>query len=69
MTPRERLVTEIWKAASHRPLARLVALADKAQDAGLTADERREYAEVKAENSRLFREYLGEIRGVKRANR
>jgi hypothetical protein len=61
MTPRERFVTELWKNASHRSGVRLIELSDKAQDVGLTDDERREYEEVKAEHNRLFREYLAEI--------
>jgi hypothetical protein len=65
VTFREQLISEEWKAASHRPLLRLIELTDKAEDFGLTDDERREYAEVKAENARLFREYLAEILGSK----
>jgi hypothetical protein len=61
VTPRERFVTELWKSESHRPGVRLIELYDKAQDVGLTDDERREYAEVKAEDARLFREYLAEM--------
>jgi uncharacterized protein YnzC (UPF0291/DUF896 family) len=65
MTPRERLLAEMWKADSRRPLTRLIELAEKAQDGGLTAEERQEFEEVTAENSRLFREYLAEISGKK----
>lgn len=61
MTPRERFVTELWKDASSRSDIRLIELNDKARDTGLTEDERREYAEAKAENAKLFREYLAEI--------
>jgi hypothetical protein len=58
---REQLVTELWKSESRRSCIRLIELSDKAEDVGLVDDERREYVEVKAENDRLFREYLGEI--------
>jgi hypothetical protein len=61
VTHRERFVTELWKDASHRSGVRLIELSDKARDSGLTDDERREYAEVKAEDARLFREYLAEM--------
>jgi hypothetical protein len=61
VTFREQFISELWKSESHRSGVRLIELSDKAQDVGLTDDERREYAEVKAENARLFREYLGEI--------
>jgi hypothetical protein len=61
VTFREQLISEEWKDASHRSGVRLIELTDKAKDVGLTDDERREYAEVKAENARLFREYLAEI--------
>jgi hypothetical protein len=61
VTPREQLISEMWKDASRRSCVRLIELSDKAEDFGLTDDERHEYAEVKAEQARLFREYLAEI--------
>jgi hypothetical protein len=61
MTFREHFVSELWKDASRRPLIRLIELTNKAEDVGLREEEAREYVEVKAENARLFREYLAEI--------
>jgi hypothetical protein len=61
MAEKINFISKEWKNAFRRSGIRLIELSDKAEDVGLTEDEWREYAEVKAENARLFREYLAEM--------
>lgn len=64
MTPRQKFLTEVWKAESIRSGVRMLELCEKAQDSGLDEAELAEYEGMLAENVRLFREYLMAIRAT-----
>lgn len=67
MTPRQRLIAEVWKEESRATGVRLLELDEKKQDCGLTAEEAFEYVTLKEKNSQLLMKLFNDLEDVRSA--